>query len=258
MQDVFQDETLNGWILTPAANLIEFVVEEQKTCASTIKGYFALRFLPDLLSLLQHHLPVSERQLSGHLAEMAMGAPSDAAFARAEIDANFATIFAHHTIAVWAAVETTLEQIVISYLLRTPNSREKLLELAPTLKAGKVKTDTRQAAKRALSQWEATLDDPSTLGRALTMLAALGFNAEIPKEPKRDLDEMSGIRNIVLHRAGFVDDEFLQKCPWHKTPIGGRLRIDRPMMDRYFNAASALAMSLIGAVVKSPHIRVQP
>ena len=185
----------------------------------------------------------------------AKDAPSDAAFAQQEIDIKFATIFAHHTIAVWAAIETTLEQILVSYLVRTPDSDSLLAKLAPTLKAGKIKTDTLRKTKLAVRMWEATLDDKSTIGRSLAMLAAVGVHTAISKQAQQSLDEMSEVRNVILHRAGFLDETFTEKCPWFEMPPDGRLRIDQPMMNLYFSAAGELAIALIGAVVSSPHVQ---
>lgn len=233
MKDVYKDETANGWILIPATNLVEFVAEEQIVCTTTIKGYCALDIIPGLLGLL-HHLPKELAEVRMSLAEFARHAPDDASFAKKEIDAGFPTICAHHTIAVWAAIETTIEQIFTSYLLKATNSNELLLALAPNLNSKKVKTDTLSSAKRAVKMWEATFYDPSNISRALTMLAALGFKANISQQVKQDLDEMSETRNIILHRAGFLDETFLKKCPWFDLPVDRHLKIDQNMMDRYF------------------------
>jgi hypothetical protein len=258
MQDVFQDTSANGWLLVPAANLVEFVAAERKACGTTLRGYYSLGTLPHLITALVGHLPATAVQLRQSLGELATGAPSDAAFAQEEIDQGFATIFAHHTIAVWAAVETTLEQIVVSFLLRHPTARSRILAAAPTLKPGTIRTDTLPNAKRVVRRWQASLEDPSALGRTLEMLSALGFEATLPDKARRDLDEMGAVRNVMLHRAGFADAELLQRCPWFEVTKGARLTISQPMMDRYFDAASALAIGLIRAVANSPYMKVLP
>lgn len=105
--------------------------------------------------------------------------------------------------------------------------------------------------------WEGTLPHKSVVERAIVMLAAFGVKLELSQPSRQNLTELSEIRNIVLHKGGYVDQRFVDRCPWLGCAVGEQIAIDQDRMDVYFQAAIEFASALIGELAKSPFLFIK-
>ena len=251
------DNTPNGWLIGPASNLVLFVGNERVVCSLTQRVLRTADILPGLFTIAGPQIIKQQPDVAEALARMVQYSASDAAFAAEEIKNEFATILSHHAVALWAGVETALEQTILGLIKRVPDAHDLIIEHSPTLNAEKFKTKTANDAEKALSIWEQAIK-ANSFDRSVEMLRALKVNTNPTSEDRRALVELSEVRNVLLHRGGFVDARFLGKCPWIKLKVGDQFKVDGGRLDTYFDAAGRFASDLIGATVKCPYIYKMP
>ena len=253
MEDPSADSTVNGWLLTPATNLVEFVANETLICALTQNVMVTAPVLPTVLVAAAPYLAAANPEALAVLASAVKSSDAVAEFAKAEIDAGFATILSHHAVAMWAAVETASEQTLVNLIRKVPTAHEVIVEASPSLNAEKVRTKTSNEADKALNLWRGALKMHS-FDKDIFMLDAFGLKLNLSPPHRQALVEMSEVRNVLLHQGGFVDAKFLTKAPWVPLKVGQKLAISRTRMTAYVDAAHAFASALIGAAVRSPYI----
>lgn len=257
MQDVHSDKSLNGWLLTPATNLVSYLANQTMIAGLTQRTMIAAEAMPTFLVLAQKALPPDQVHAHTAIKKLIAGAATDAAFAADEIANGFNTIFSHHAVAMWGAVETTIEQTLVSHIRKLPDAAAVVAGSASSLNTGKLRTTTEREAKATIKMWEQAIKIDSAMGRSVKMLKAFDINISLSSDLSRELDEMSEIRNIIVHRAGFADERFMKKCPWTKSKAGDFLTVDRARLDRYISATHKFAVALVGGAVKSKHIEIK-
>jgi hypothetical protein len=255
MQDPSLDHSANGWLLTPTTNLIEFIANETAICGLTLRVLAASDIIPDLLTIAAEKYASTNPGAVAAIEKLMEGATTDAAFAKDEVAKGFSTILSHHAIAVWAGIETAIEQTLVNLIRKAPSAAEVILKVSPELNAERVKTKTANDAAKALSMWTHSFKGHS-LERDLAMLGAFGVNVKLSIGHRQALVEMSEVRNVLLHNGGFVDAKLLEKVTWLSVKAGQQLKVTQAGMAGYFDAAHAFANAMIAASLQSPYVAV--
>jgi len=190
-------------------------------------------------------------------ARYQMGPTRDAAIAELasrEVAEGLSWLFAHTVVAVWAALEAFVVDVVVGELQENPDlgKEEPFAKvkgfvvayggLSPSERAeflvGEVARNTGASLKRGVGRFEALLESVQLAGR-------------VDKELVSCLFEMSQCRNLVVHRAAVVDHQFAANCPQFGLAVGDRLRVSFDLSNWYFLGASEYA------VVVSDRVRVR-
>lgn len=257
IRDTNTDSSLNGWLLTPAMNLIGFVSDGLIVAAITHRALLSFSMLPKLISAAKLAIPDASRDTSAALDNLRTMVLDDADFAKAEEQRDFSTIFSHHLVSTWAAIETTIEQTLINHLINVGDSVKRIADSGITLKR-KQTISSRRDAKKVIQIWNSQIDIQDPIDRSLVKLSLFGLKVVLDTTDKNALSEMCAARNIFAHNAGFVDDEFLEKCPWLNYQKGERFRLNFELMQRYFDAASRFAIKMVEASTTSSFFQSQP
>jgi hypothetical protein len=255
--DPAADGTPNGWLLNPATNLLQFVCNETMVCGLTRRVLQSSDMLPGLLAVTRAQVVKLTPNSDDAFARMLEYTKSDAAFAAEEIKNGFNTIFSHHAVALWAGIETALEQTLINLIRKVPNAHDLILTDCPALNEEKFKTKTANDAEKAILLWSREIKAHS-FERSIHMLRALSFDVQVPEHHRHALIELSEVRNVLVHRGGFVDARFLAKCRWLDLKVGAQFKIDADRMDRYNDAAGKISVAMIKAAVECPFIYKAP
>jgi hypothetical protein len=64
-------------------------------------------------------------------------------------------------------------------------------------------------------------------GKYEAILNFVGLGGRIPDLAARALLELLETRHLLVHRRGFVDGKFVQRCPWRKAELGTALPLER-------------------------------
>jgi hypothetical protein len=247
-------ELPNGWLLTPAANLIQFLIDEMVISSVTQRALMNVNMMPLLLEAVRSYAPNAPKKSFQQMIDLC---GQDIPFAKKEQDSGFATIFSHSAVTTWGAIETTIEHILVNHLSRVDGADRLVRESAPNLRDRTLRFTTVREVRTAIRQWEGALPTElsSAVDRAIHMLKAFSIELALGADDVRNLSELAEIRNVLLHQAGSADQRFVDKCPWYRAKVGDKLCVTYEMMQRYFDAAGAFSKALWGSIVKSPYIQ---
>jgi hypothetical protein len=250
------DETLKDWLTTPARNLVLFLSDETAIAGVTECALRAMSEIPILLSFIQNMLQESNVEIEGNIRRLINQSQSYAEFAETEVSDGMQRTSSHHAVAVWAAIETTIEHTLVNHVCQVPNAIDLILSHAPSLKPRNLRTARSDGAKLVIRAWESQLPQQETMERLLEMLRVFGLNITLEGSNSRILSEMAGLRDVILHNAGIADRKFLDRCPWRLDRVGGRVTVNRGTMSLYVDAAIDFAKKLLNAVLGSPYLQM--
>ena len=162
---------------------------------------------------------------------------------------------------MWAAIESALEQALINHIRKAPDAGDVILSASPSLNKPKVAAAIAADAEKALQFWRSDISNQyeiHSFERDLAMLAAFSYGIKLTDDQRHTLIEMSEVRNLFLHRSGFIDARFLDKTKLAEAALGEQIKISENAMLAYRDAAHAIALAMIAAAVASPYIYKAP
>ena len=77
------------------------------------------------------------------------------------------------------------------------------------------------------------------------MLEPFGLSGELPASLRREIYELSQVRNLIAHNASKVDRRFIDSCPWLGVKIGDEFIVSRDMFERYNYVTTVYATLII-------------
>lgn len=254
--DPLNDATLNGWLLTPASNLVSFIAEEMVIAGLVERAIVTMVGLPTILAAATRQIPADNTKAQANMRALIEQSHVNSGFAEQEQKTGFQRIRSHQAVAAWAAVETSIEHLLVNLIRRLPDAERLILAHTPNakLKPDRMKASV-QGAKSAIQQWERLLFATETMERQIAMLSAFQLNVSLLEGSSRMLSEMAGLRDVILHNAGIFDQRFRERCPWRSEAVGAHVAFDRTSMTRYYDAAHDFALALIRAIIASPYMR---
>lgn len=179
-------------------------------------------------------------------------AEADANFATAEYECGSPNVYAHHSVALWGALESTAEQIAINHMLVVPDASAIVASAVPTL-SGKMAGGSAEDARQVYRRWEFKTNVKDPVGKRIEILSAFGHSAIISDDETRDLNELAELRHVLVHRNGVVDGQFIEKCGWTSWKVGDKVHLGEVETRRYFDAAGKFATALINGAIASPY-----
>lgn len=241
-------------ILEPATSLVTYVLDERRLANITERGLYMIGQMDWLLRLAEEKVRPEDAKSREAIKGLIEIANSDAPFATDEYEAGCPKTYAHHMGALWGAIESALEQLLVNHLLFVP-SAAGLVAVSPRgLTRSKIKTGDEDEARATVRRWGSTLQPPTALAGPLEMLERFSFRVEAPADVVRQVNELAELRNVILHRAGVVDARFVKKCPGAPWAQGETVRLNETATRGYFDAAGEFALALVTAATKSPHV----
>lgn len=238
--------------LKPVASYVRFLGQEIVIAGLTMRSLILLRESPRLFASMKGNLVEEGSKGSVELSNILTSAVADAHLADEEFRDDFRTLVSHHSVAVWAGIETTVEQTLVTLLRKTPDAYLRALATSPNLKSETFKVTTAKEARNTLRSWERSLKSPDVIERTLTMFSAFGISIPLSLARKRRLSELAEFRNVILHRGGLADESLLKKCPWLKLKEGQAIDLRFETLSDYFESAQELALGLMKALIESP------
>lgn len=141
----------------------------------------------------------------------------------------------------WSCLEVMTDSVVAEALSlpTAPRCRDALAKLQgewlPLLEA------TPQELPRILlaklkQQTGAPLKDG--VGRLDTLLKLVGLSGAIDSGVRKALQELSAVRNVVVHNRSVADEKFRKNCPWHSSKLGSEVRVSASDFAVYWLAAA--------------------
>jgi hypothetical protein len=241
-----------GWLFGPPASLLTYVLDERRLANIMERSLHLIGQMDWLLTIAKEKIKPGDEKYIETFDGLIEIARSDAGFANQEYNAGCPNVYAHHVVALWGAIESTVEQIAINHILVVPAAAKLIAKVAPSL-AGKIAVDSEDDAREAYRCWEFKTIAKDAVGKAMEMLRVFQFLVTLADEKRRDLNELSELRNVLVHRNSVIDARFLNKCDWTEWKLGDTVQLNEIRTRRYFDAAGDFAMALVNGVVNSPY-----
>ncbi|MGV8928344.1 MAG: hypothetical protein ACOH1E_01205 [Brevundimonas sp.] len=215
-------------------------------------------------ALLLHRRAVEEMQYAGELGqalhssrERELGAEvalerlkfteALAEKAKREVSGGHQLLLYHAVVSTWAMLEVAVISFAAKYLELAPSIPD-YIERKCRVPAGlALSTDRSEMFRHIINDVERQTDSnlKAGMGRFSTILEAIGIDVWIDENYRRDLLELSKVRNLIAHKRGLVDSKFVSECPWHPSKVGERVQISFEDFSRYEKAAAKLAVAIV-------------
>lgn len=168
-----------------------------------------------------------------------------------EVAEGFPLLHAQTLVSLWGSLEALTRTFLVSWLENEPKAMqaEKIQNLS--IKLGEY--ESLQGEGRALyilELLEREIKAPFKDGvnRFESLLGAFGLTGQVEESDKKNLYEMSQLRNVLVHRRGIADKRLVDACAWLGLEIGQPVVITRESYLRYSEAVACYVIELIARV----------
>jgi hypothetical protein len=167
-------------------------------------------------------MPEDEHQRSLSQAE------DRARFAASQKKAGFPVLYSHAVVAIWSAIETFSEDLVVYSLLYDKNYLQKdvfrkirilFVEYESLEKEDRMRYIVSELGRQSSAELK------QGINRFEPLLDSVSLNGTISEEMRKACYELWAVRNLIVHRSGIVDRRFVQLCPWLRTKVGRKFRV---------------------------------
>lgn len=243
------DNRVPKWASKPMWDLANYFDEVSRISEISIQGSQMVQDFPTLLDILGTEEPTDPKdQVTGKLSITEIRARAD--FAKNEQEKGYPTLHAHALIAQWAALETFVEDLCVTFLV---NNRELLTN------------DVFAKVKVPLAEFQ-TLDDEERcrflLGEIERLTAArrhgterfeallqpVGLSGPVEEDIKKSVYATHHIRNVLVHRGSIADRSLVEKCPWLGLKVGDRVLVTRERHSEYWRSLWRYSLLIVGRV----------
>lgn len=245
------------WIIDPVARCVQYIVEEAEL------GGVMQRALT-MFQNFDVHLQLARKELQRHRRRDGLAAvdklmaqhPLNAKIAREHVATDFATINAHGLVAIWAALESCVEETAVLILMNDSAARTRMFNDAGTPKHIDPNDDDEENCRLLIRRWEQAQPRSASIGhRFERLLTFFDLGATLDDAVAIPLAEINAIRNCLMHRRGVIDERAVQEAPSLTSRLHQPIVIKRVEFLRYHQVVGDYAVSLMGRITKSKYSR---
>jgi len=240
-----------GWIIEAAGNAVKFVGEGTMTSALLQRALIHLEggqaLFGSVLRLMQHRgiedgLAAAERLFAE--------SPFNEQTAKDIRESDYAVLNAYSLVAIWGALETCIEDTIVSILVNWSGA-PAILTNAP-LHIAITTLATEDDARRIYHKVENKLRIAGNIVATYdAVLAHFALSAPVTPATADVLREANALRNCLLHRGGRVDQRAKREVPSLALHEGEVVRISSASYLRFHDAVSQWLVALLRSVTTS-------
>jgi hypothetical protein len=138
-------------------------------------------------------------------------------FVGKEIDDGFPRTHAHLLVSFWSALETFIMDTLLNWMefqptcLATPEIERIKIRLVEYNELS-----NREKSLYIINRLKNEIGSPFKIGvgQFESLLGVFGLSGKIDEGIRRDLLEMSELRNVIVHRRMVADERIITNCPW--------------------------------------------
>lgn len=241
------------WVSKPFRRFVDFLDEIHQVLTLSAQGITQIsRMVPlaeALADLAEHDRLRSEADPSGDDSEPDLHLTrQQAELAQTEIDRDFPLLHGHSVVAIWSALESLAEDVLVSHLKNCASIREhenfrKIKVNLATYENLDEDSRCRFLAVEIQNQMNANLR--RGISRFDSVFGLVGVEVPIEDQMRRDFFELNCVRNAIVHNASRADDALIADCPWLDLSPGEVLEVSHASYWRYRVAVSTYITSVI-------------
>lgn len=235
------------WSIAPFEACLEQGKQIDDILVISMRGISALRAMPKVMKVLMKVEGEMESP-NGPRPEHLELAEREAQLATTEVDRGFPLLHAHAAVALWGSLEVLVEDFLVAWLANTPDALRNealrrikipLAEYESLEKEDRLRLLVQElersngcASRQRLDQFEAVFH-------------TIGLSGTVEAEIRRDLIELQGIRNVIVHRGGKADGRLVRSCPWMGLKEGDNVSVTHDAYSRYQHSVASYVTNLI-------------
>ncbi len=221
---------LPPWAQEPFDYFWRYESDAARILALCIRGVTTVSHIPRIINILDHG---KVRDEAAYVSNQ-----FDAEFAKQEIKDDFSALHSHSVVTIWGALEVLVNDLATAWLINQPEALNRATVSKIRIPLSEYERLNKDERMRFLVKditRSLNADFKMGVDKFEVVLDALGLGGAVNKNRKKILYEVSQVRNILVHRAGIVDRQFKEGCPWVKTPLGSKFKINPKLYNRYHN-----------------------
>jgi len=169
-------------------------------------------------------------------------------FAQSEIDNDFPVLHGQAIVASWGLLEAMVEDLVVCSLADEPKYRTSDALSRVKITLGQYDSLNEEERMRYLAREyarQSSADLKKGAAAFETLLGPVGLAGALADDVRRDLFELSQVRNVLVHRSGVADRRLLESCPWLDLQVGEKIRITHGVYAVYSWAINDYVVTLL-------------
>jgi len=251
------DSDVYNWIIAPAARCGIAIGEDARIGGLLKRAMAALANQGPMLALGFKALKDAGKDTTT-IERLLAEQPGLAAWAKELLDADLHALHTSGVIALWASLEVAVEDTAVLILLRDPTAVPLVAGSGVKLPANLSSPLIEADARRIFVRFDRLASGTRRVSEAYCqILETLGLSLDVDAITHDKLAELNYVRNCILHRGGIVDERVKTEAPGLGLESGAPVHIGQESYLAYFDAARIFAVALLGAAVKSRHIRTK-
>jgi hypothetical protein len=248
----------NAWIFDPVGSAVQFLIEEHVLVGLIERTFVTMAGVPTYLKFTATHPLVQQIDPAARARFSVMEAMArDTAAFIEQPDAHWLErVYAHHLVSLWAATETCIETTLQNCYLHIEGAHEI------------ARAHGHSSAKPAASAWEARnfvrgwrskLNNMPETKIDETLFKAFGIQVAFTTEDIERAEEVSEIRNCLIHNRGIASLHLLRKCSRLQTrwQEGDEIRLARTDCEDTYDLCGRILQCVANSIVASGHLRAR-
>lgn len=211
-------------------------VEQSKLLELVCYGLNELTALPRIATALREPSEAIEQ------------AKQQAELAQREIDREFSSLVGQSITVLWGALEALIKDFLVRWLELLPVLWERTAISSLKIRIGDYEALCAEDRRRyVIGEIERNVAAKLKVGvgRFEAVLSELDLGGGVDDSIRRDLLELSAMRNALVHNGGHVDARFKAICPWIECELGHLLQPTRADYRRFSGAVLRYAALVV-------------
>lgn len=243
-----------NWIISPVLTCAKYIGDETVNSSILHKSVINITNVGWLLTIARQKLienqmndePIQRIQAENIFLEQK---------AKELIASDFHSINSHALIGLWCAVETVIEDTLVSILLNDSNAIDTVKKIDIKIKNSIQSPVSEEDVRRVYSQMERQTRQKNRVGESYcVLLSTFGIKMHLDKGILDALSEINSVRNCLLHRGGFIDKKAAQESPNLLIFLDKEINISRERYLSYYDTVHKFVIALCGAIMSSHYI----
>jgi hypothetical protein len=187
--------------------------------------------------------PEEQNKLSSDLVE----AKKEAELAEKECKTGFPLLHAHALVAMWAALEVAIEDMLVGILLNEPIvlKKEAFAKLRVPLADFETK-DKEERMRYLLAELGRNLGRHNGVEAFECLLGHFDLSGSVDEHDRKVLWEMHHLRNVIVHRASRADRRLVDACPWLRLKVNDPVTISHKFIRMAGPTLCSYVMTITG------------
>lgn len=190
-----------------------------------------IRVLTGMPGIFQALIPGAEPEEQARLNSNLTEAKKEAELAENECKTGFPLLHAHALVAMWAALEVAIEDMLVSILLNEPEVLKKEAFAKVRVSLSEFESKNKEERMRFL-----IADLGRNLGRRNgveafeALLQHFDLSGHVEDDVRKMIWQTHHLRNVVVHRASRADRRLVEACPWLGLNVNDPVVISHKML----------------------------